>query len=95
MQRLVDPCREMHADELAVSWTMYPEGHGRALRKVEARCSVSRLGFLKGMFFGPISTFGDMNRWQPDLQPTIDERIRQPGAGRCMRLWTPGRPPQG
>jgi Zn-dependent protease with chaperone function len=75
VQRLVDPYREMRADELAVEWTKYPEGLVRALRKIEPRASVSRLGFLKGMFFGPVHTFGDLSRWQTDLQPTIDERI--------------------
>ncbi len=51
MQRLIDPCREMHADELAVKWTMYPEAMAAALRKVQAHSNYASLCFLKGIFF--------------------------------------------
>lgn len=76
LQRLIDPYREMHADELAVKWTMYPEALVGALRKVEVHSNMARLGFLKGMFFAPVRTIKYDESSKPDLQPSIDERIK-------------------
>lgn len=76
LQRLIDPYREMHADELAVKWTMYPEALVGALRKVEVHSNVARLSFLKGMFFAPVRTLKYDELSKLDLQPSIDERIK-------------------
>jgi Zn-dependent protease with chaperone function len=76
LQRLIDPYREMHADELAVKWTMYPEALTGALRKVEAHSNIARLAFLKGMFFAPVRTIRYAELSEFDLQPSIDQRIK-------------------
>jgi Zn-dependent protease with chaperone function len=68
MQRLIDPSREMIADELCAKWTMDPEALVTAIEKVSRYSAIYGLKFLKAAFFIP--------PYFTDTQPTPQERIR-------------------
>jgi Zn-dependent protease with chaperone function len=67
MRTLIDPCREMLADELSVQWTMYPEGLAGAINDASAHATMYKYKKLRSLFFVP-SHFADR-------QPSPRERI--------------------